>query len=1124
MTFGIRPSPTGDLPASYFESATAVWDYYGDVNKVAVSVNGLEPVISEYIAYDTLASANPFIAVTQDGKGRVVYDGGFPKLYNNSAPTGSTWESANGAFRYILNCIEWIADPTKVSRKVLVLGDAKSNENYSIKATTSNGFNTSFNKIGEIGNWEMTYQSTEDYGSALNETLAEMSQYSCIVVMSSNTGSVSRITKDCVSDLVTYRRQGGGLLLITDHGRVNNNITEAAEIISGNFFNTANQIAINFGAWFSGTYNRVPVNVGWIRANHGDHAIYKGMSDDDDIYAGGSESRVYVNDSIELLDPETYLSTTFTKVGINTINFLTMNSLGEVESFRFLYNIGDNEIINFKDSDQVTLGDTVDIGADNSIVLHLGLETEGISGSVVGTIQKNGATIGNFTWDSVSGEKVYWYGGNGGPMYVGDNTVYKGVLTSPYEYEQTLTVTRAMPDIQDSVAYGHIVGEIRPLLGKSTRWVTNDFMDYISNRVEVEKDNKTSKNVTSIKRYFAGELYLPQVPAYIYPNQEEADDTMSYLTPPDVLTIFNTWARFSANHYFPKGSAIPSGNEAGAWVWNPTLNAAVMPLNSSTFVGFVSDELVDHYDNDVVVTSNATGDDDFNGVTLAFHRDVGLNKNLTLNAIVNTGANGSLPNIHIMLNGTTFITTAEILQSNNKDDIFQNWNGAFKRIRAERRGDKFTIYFSKWNTRVLDPELTMYVDLNSDPRLEVFKGPKQYGYCNQSQPGSYFKEITYRSNILRNVLINAQENIVYRYTENDQWSEVIGLTAHDLYGSPRRLTSIETDELYILNRDGTITIPNQGAYLTQGIWSSIVPDVTQPALLNQAHAVTVGRSIYVFGGYYAGSTGGPSNGVPSKASWEYDTVTNTWRELPPVPPIHVSFSIHSSATSDRKIWLLLLDADYKEAIYQFDTVSEVWTVLESDRTVLGSRTPTLQFGGGVYSKGKLYFFSGQHSTMDYHGACYDIATQTWEKTLAKMATLRSEFALTIMGDNIYAFGGYNSSGSTNALLRYSISEDAWHEVRVIGDKPEPTREAYLTSYRSALYHISTRKSGVYGNPVDAWVFDFERNAWLKLITTGVDVPGVIRTTFGRIGSTFYRFFGNTTDSTATNTVFKLTLK
>ncbi len=64
--------------------------FASNVDKLQFSLNQGTPAISKYVAYDTLEPPNPFIAVTQDGRGNVVYDGGFPKYYNEKAPFAGT--------------------------------------------------------------------------------------------------------------------------------------------------------------------------------------------------------------------------------------------------------------------------------------------------------------------------------------------------------------------------------------------------------------------------------------------------------------------------------------------------------------------------------------------------------------------------------------------------------------------------------------------------------------------------------------------------------------------------------------------------------------------------------------------------------------------------------------------------------------------------------------------------------------------------------------------------------------------------------------------------------------------------------------------------------------------------
>ena len=70
-------------PGNYYSNQTIAFSFDPAVNGVTMTTGMYPPSLSKYIAYDTLTPPGPFIAVTEDGRGRVLYDGGFPKIYNN---------------------------------------------------------------------------------------------------------------------------------------------------------------------------------------------------------------------------------------------------------------------------------------------------------------------------------------------------------------------------------------------------------------------------------------------------------------------------------------------------------------------------------------------------------------------------------------------------------------------------------------------------------------------------------------------------------------------------------------------------------------------------------------------------------------------------------------------------------------------------------------------------------------------------------------------------------------------------------------------------------------------------------------------------------------------------------
>lgn len=275
----------------YSRDANYKWQKYDVRSHMSISV-------SEYIAYDTLSPPNPFIAVTDDGVGRVVYDGGFPKIYNMRAPAAG---QTTPYFKYVTNAINWVLNPKKVAqgnRKVLFIGDTSSTNNYKVKGTGVSDFNTSIQRLIELTNATgSVIKDPTDYPSGTLELpYSELSQYAAVFFIGAwYSPSMDVLPDSAVSNLVRFKEEGGGIVLITDHGPTLKTIQEAERNRVG-FFSSVNKVAIAFGAWFSGDYDRTAVNVGFLRRTYGDHPLYAGMTDNESIYGGSSESRVFLSE------------------------------------------------------------------------------------------------------------------------------------------------------------------------------------------------------------------------------------------------------------------------------------------------------------------------------------------------------------------------------------------------------------------------------------------------------------------------------------------------------------------------------------------------------------------------------------------------------------------------------------------------------------------------------------------------------------------------------------------------------------------------------------------------------------------------------------------------------------
>lgn len=448
-------------------------------------------------------------------------------------------------------------------------------------------------------------------------------------------------------------------------------------------------------------------------------------------------------------------------------------------------------------------GTVVDVGLTNNVILELVIDGEGQATPIAGNITHNAKKIGDFTWTNTDGPTVNWYVGDKRPIYVLDGDVIKGVVTSSPTSEISVTIERYQPDVLnvDNLARFNagIVGFVPT---SSPRNRLKSTMAYINTETELTHSSRESVNVRRIKEYLRNRGTLPTQNALIYGTPTDTQNALTTITPPTVQQIFSTWARFAANEFYPSGSTIPSESEAAAWYWDDAISAAVMPLNSVGFVGFISDELVDYYDHEATVTST-NADDDWNGLVLAFQRGSD-NINYSLSVTVSCdGTNGTTteiqPNLQIRYNFGT------ILKTNNANDVRGNgWSGKTKRLKVSRRGDQFTIQASQWDQYAYDPTLTMTINLNDYSQLARFKGPMQYGYCNVSQPASSFKDIKYFGGTLRNTIIDATNNLVYRYSLTGGWQLLNGVKAQDVFGSPRALIGPD-NKSYMLETDGTIT-------------------------------------------------------------------------------------------------------------------------------------------------------------------------------------------------------------------------------------------------------------------------------------------------------------------------------
>ena len=980
-------------PGYYLEAQRANWVLGANVDFVSFSLNGAQPAISKYIAYDTLTPPGPFIAVTEDGTGRVVYDGGFPKFYNNSAPpagldplfslefrgttAGNTsgtnyfyydmfcdtkvtiaagdklvydiwtndanarvgldgvtanapstfryalrdwidqtnrikdqnglgchpatdlsayalnkwyhrefdltlcagyrfdkWSLAyegekagtfytrfkeiyildkNGkvkatlfkdkiliansanieggasgytnisktiydprshltaAYKYLFNAIRWVSKTSMLEagiKKILILGDSSGASNYKVKGTAPNDFFTSLTNLCTAVGFTPTFKDAADYaGGLLNATLAEMNQYDCVLLMGSQSSTTALITTSMIQDIQTYRQQGGGIIMITDHGNPIPAIGGAYPPSSGTaFFHMVNAVAVNFGAWFSGTFDRVPVNVGFLRSNYGDHPLYDGMLDTESIAAGSSESVVNIT------NPTLYTQATIppidiSKQGVNTVKALVVLKDGTMEAYSFVYVIATGQLLKFMDADGVEIqalpasfSSKVDFGV---VVVGAGL------GTIQGDVLLNGKTVATLAYSDAEGSSEAWFAGGSNQLFVNKGDVFLARITTPFQFTRQLPVNRYQPNLNGLLSVPAVVKAMR---GDGFDTVEHPKvvrqgivqMNQEYSHLQYQSKGDYPRDIIQLRSFFGSVLEKPGQQVYIYPTLAAAQEAMSRLTPPTPQQVFNSWDRFTNNDYFVGG--VGATGDAAAWQWNDALGAAVQPLNTATWNGFISPDVVDNYELDVVIKSD-NADDDSNGLVLALNRTGGINHRLIV--ALNQGGNPPAASHSIgIYSGTT--TQHLVLndfagrKSNAAFPTDGGWRGKFSRVKVTRSGNYFKVLASQWNSLMLDPASLMELTLNDTALQAQFKGAKPWGFINLSQSQSYFTLRGYKGGPLKDVVINAANGAVYFYGVNG-WTLIAGTTAKDVFGYPRKLTNPETGASFMVNANGTIT-------------------------------------------------------------------------------------------------------------------------------------------------------------------------------------------------------------------------------------------------------------------------------------------------------------------------------
>lgn len=311
--------------------------------------------------------------------------------------------------------------------------------------------------------------------------------------------------------------------------------------------------------------------------------------------------------------------------------------------------------------------------------------------------------------------------------------------------------------------------------------------------------------------------------------------------------IYQNGIRFS--HNTNSWSNVYSASEANAWYWDDSLKSFVQPKNTSYFTGFVTQNFYDYYTHTVQLRSTDS-DNDVNGVVIAFVFDENGNPH-TLTALCErvgwAGVNNwalvydfYLPDQQVLFragNGPNGVAPSNAGSS--------GWNkvGNGITIRATKFKNIITAACSNWNSTTINEDTMITINLNDYSWGHLFQGHVRYGYCNLSQPKSFFQNIDF----LSDNSASAEKFLAMVKISEEQDNEIV--VKEDGIYAPAFTISSDKGNTLEKRADG---------YFSQGIVISTKPNNTLVKLedetfyansniksvTQQAHSFSIGNFIF----------------------------------------------------------------------------------------------------------------------------------------------------------------------------------------------------------------------------------------------------------------------------------------
>ena len=226
-------------------------------------------------------------------------------------------------------------------------------------------------------------------------------------------------------------------------------------------------------------------------------------------------------------------------------------------------------------------------------------------------------------------------------------------------------------------------------------------------------------------------------------------------------------------------------------------------------------------------------------------------------------------------------------------------------------------------------------------------------------------------------------------------------------------------------------------------------------------ALSEGSNIYVIGGM-------------NKGAFEvYNTVSNQWKVLPPIPTPLVFLA---GAVLDKSIYIIggidTLKA-YSSKIYKYDIPGSKWEFV-SELPVSCSRVAVITVNRKLYIIGGLAGTSDRECKNSQSVYEFNPKTSKWN-TKASMPTARHGHAAVVTdGNKVLVTGGFTDSGPTNITEEFDTEKNIW-----VTKPPMQIKRGFfgIAKVNNNVYAIAGRVYNDTAGPVEQYNIKTEK--WEK---------------------------------------------